>query len=52
VYRGKKKRLFIHMLLYEDGKDFKNLYSGVAFHMIKKGLIIFGARKLRLKKMQ
>jgi len=42
VFGEKRMKLFIHMLLLEDGKDSQSLCGGAAFLITRKGLIIFG----------
>ena len=47
-FKGNLMKLIISMLLYNVGKDFKNLYSRVVLHTIRKGHST--SRKIKLKK--
>jgi hypothetical protein len=42
----RRMRHIMNILLHVVGKDLRSSCSGLAFHMIRKALFIFGKRKL------
>jgi hypothetical protein len=50
VFREKKMKFFIYMLLLKDGKDSQSLCSRAAFLITRKGLIIFGVQRQKQKR--
>ena len=50
VFREKRMKLFIRILLLRDKKDSQSLCGRAAFLMTRKGLIIFGVQRQKQKR--